>query len=304
MTSLVLLRDIVDESNAESLFDQVSRKTGKKQIKEMIATLTAKPADPGVGSGSYTVRKARRPKAIIATAEVQQLRAQLLPAPDPTEDVAPPATPDPAPSAPPTDSPAPTLLLVPPPEKRSEIRPLGADLYDVSMRVQRRFVDLLEEARISESHSVPDGNPEAILIRALELLIERAGKKNGKIPVKSNQRTKQISQNPDSAYITSSLLREVMIRDDFSCRWPMAGGGVCASRERVEPDHILCRAKGGKTEASNLRILCHEHNAQAAREQLGAAFVEERIRNAKARRKGARREAAGANSEGEGLFTG
>jgi len=283
-TILVELREVLDATNAETLFDEVVGKS-RNDVKEIVLKLRARPGPPpppgGESRRTYTVRKAPPPVAKPASEADLALRAKLFPDPNPT-----PAEPavSPSPVIPEPPAPAPIVLVVPSRERKTEIHPRGENLYDVSMRVGGRFVELLREARIAEGHAVPDGDLETLLIRGLELLIERAGKKNGNIPVNSNKRTEKRMQDPDSKYVSSSLRREVMVRDGHQCQWEQPDGGRCGSRVRVEPDHIRPLALGGKTELLNLRGLCHEHNAQAARERLGADFVAAKIREAQAKR--------------------
>lgn len=285
-TILVELREVLNASNAETLFDEVVGKS-RKDVKEIAISLqaTPEPTPPPGGESrrTYTVRKAPPPVAKPASEADLTLRRRLfldpvtVPAPAASAESSTPVIPEPP-------TPAPIVLVVPSRERKTDIRALGEDLYDVSMRVGGRFVELLAEARIAEGHAVPDGDLETLLIRGLELLIERSGKKSGKIPVNSNQRTENPAQNPGAKYVSSSLYRQVMVRDGHRCQWELPDGGRCQSRERVEPDHIEPLALGGKSELSNLRVLCHEHNAQAARERLGEDFVAAKIREAQAKR--------------------
>ena len=88
----------------------------------------------------------------------------------------------------------------------------------------------------------------------------------------------------DSTFrITMATKRIVWERDGGCCVWPLAGGGGCGSRRRIQFDHILAGARGGSAEPENIRLLCAEHNAQHAREDFGRAFVESRKNAARAR---------------------
>lgn len=292
MTALSMVKDVINDANAERLFEKLEGKS-RDQIKKLVAELAAEPTPEKTRNA--TIRKTPAPKPIVPTPDGTELRdlsatpatpcepdGDVQPEPEaewePPRDV--PPTPDAAPAR--TAQPEPTPSLFGSQEKRTELRPVSGDRYDVSMRVSGRFVQLLKEATEAESHAVPDGNPEEILIRALELLLERAGKKTGKVPVKA--RKSEHTQDPTSAYISAELRRQVFVRDQYRCVWPLANGGLCESTHCLEPDHILAHAKSGRTELSNLRLLCRAHNQQAARETFGEEHIENRIRESRARR--------------------
>ena len=44
--------------------------------------------------------------------------------------------------------------------------------------------------------------------------------------------------------------------------------------EKLEFDHIIPMAKGGKTRVDNLRLLCRAHNQHAADQAFGQAFMD------------------------------
>jgi len=59
------------------------------------------------------------------------------------------------------------------------------------------------------------------------------------------------------------------------CRsWrPLDSGGCCGSTHRPELDHIIPWAEWGPTTVENLRVVCHRHNALAARHAFGERQV-------------------------------
>ena len=62
------------------------------------------------------------------------------------------------------------------------------------------------------------------------------------------------------------------------CSFVSKEGRRCDSTHRLEYDHIIPRAVGGKSTEDNIRMLCRSHNAHAAAEVLGR----QRVENAKA----------------------
>lgn len=65
-------------------------------------------------------------------------------------------------------------------------------------------------------------------------------------------------------YIPASLKRTVWLRDQGQCTYK-----DCRSKYFLELDHIQPLALGGKTELSNLRLLCRVHNQRAAINSFG-----------------------------------
>ena len=79
-------------------------------------------------------------------------------------------------------------------------------------------------------------------------------------------------------YIPSSLRRRVFERDHGCCSYVSADGQRCTESKFLHIDHIVPFAKGGKTEISNLRLLCSQHNKLCAEQQFGRAFIEQKIK--------------------------
>ena len=51
----------------------------------------------------------------------------------------------------------------------------------------------------------------------------------------------------------------------------------CKEKGFLHYDHIVPFSLGGKSEASNLRLLCSCHNAQCAEEVFGKAYITKKI---------------------------
>jgi hypothetical protein len=53
----------------------------------------------------------------------------------------------------------------------------------------------------------------------------------------------------------------------------MGDGEICGARNRLEFDHDLEVALGGKPTIENVRLLCKSHNFMKAEQHLGRAFM-------------------------------
>lgn len=77
------------------------------------------------------------------------------------------------------------------------------------------------------------------------------------------ERVKEIEKNRDTSryqrsLLTPSMRYDVLKRDSFRCT---ICGSTANDGASLEVDHIIPVSKGGKTEPSNLRTLCHNCNA-------------------------------------------
>jgi 5-methylcytosine-specific restriction endonuclease McrA len=164
---------------------------------------------------------------------------------------------------------------------RSGVEPLTADLRRLHVTVSKRFLVKLQAARDALSHSHPGADEEAILEAGLDLLLERAAKRKGlvKRPRKAEDaatpdESVSIARSTSPRYIPAQVRREVWLRDGGRCQWRTSDGGVCGSTCRVQFDHVVPVARGGRSTPDNLRLACAVHNALAARQTLGDACMD------------------------------
>jgi hypothetical protein len=162
------------------------------------------------------------------------------------------------------------LILQPSPSLRVE--PLTPNVTRIHVSVSPAFVTKLEDARLALSHSMPGADAEAILSAGLDLLLARDAK-NKALVEKPRSTLADAEDAPDSDHVPAAVEREVRKRDDGRCQWPVDSGGVCGSRLRVEIDHIIPKAHGGRPVIGNLRLLCAHHNKLAARQKLGHGLM-------------------------------
>ncbi|MGB8933357.1 MAG: HNH endonuclease signature motif containing protein, partial [Anaeromyxobacteraceae bacterium] len=152
----------------------------------------------------------------------------------------------------------------------SASEPLTADLRRLHVTVSKRFTEKLDAARDALSHSHPGADMGTILEVGLDLLLGRAAKRRGLVKrprAVAVPATAVESTNP--RHVPAAVRREVFLRDEGKCQWPLADGGICGSTYRVELDHVVPVGRGGKATASNCRVLCALHNQLAAREVYG-----------------------------------
>jgi hypothetical protein len=168
------------------------------------------------------------------------------------------------------------------PATRTEVEALSADLRRVHVTLSRETLAMLDAARAGMSQSLRDATPDQVLREALQALLEKQAKLRGQVdkPRKTVEVAPVATQAPADAprhrrtgpraAIPAAVKRAVWARDGARCCWPLDGGGTCGSTHRLELDHVVPWARGGEATVDNLRIVCHRHNAAAARAAFGA----------------------------------
>jgi hypothetical protein len=177
------------------------------------------------------------------------------------------------------------------------VRPLGPARYQIQVTVSadthakfRRAQDLLR-------HAIPNGDPAAVLDRALTVLLDRLERTkcaatgsprsagSGKRP--QSRRTASLDEQPTNApqsplegaqesgrkpqreagrrprTIPANVRRVVWARDGGQCTF-VGSSGRCVERGFLEFHHRVPYAAGGATTTGNVALLCRAHNAHAA----------------------------------------
>jgi hypothetical protein len=152
--------------------------------------------------------------------------------------------------------------------------------------LSRETLAMLGAARDGLSHSLPNATDDQVLQEALRALLEKQARARGQVrkPRRTFDPAPVAVQAPvdpprhrhagPRAAIPAAVRRAVWERDGGRCCWPLDGGGTCGSTHRLELDHVVTWARGGEATVANLRVVCHRHNAAAARVAFGARVTE------------------------------
>ena len=138
--------------------------------------------------------------------------------------------------------------------------------------------DKLRYAQALLSHSLPPGDIAALLDRALEALIHQCEKRK----FARTSRPRAAKPAVRRRAIPASVRREVWARDGGRCTFVGSNGHRCATRRRLEFDHVVPVAHGGEATAERMRLRCRAHNQLEAERTFGEEFM-------KRKREGARR---------------
>jgi hypothetical protein len=153
--------------------------------------------------------------------------------------------------------------------KPAVVEPLTADLRRYHLTVSKRFLQKLEAARDALSHSKLGATPEQILEAGLDLILAADARRKAIVA-----RPRKTPPPSTTDRVPAHVKRAVFLRDGGRCQFPLASGGVCGSRYRVQLGHIIARADGGPPTEDNLRCECETHNQHRADLDFGKPFMD------------------------------
>jgi hypothetical protein len=205
---------------------------------------------------------------------------------------APSPQPAPQPAFPPVLPPVLPTALPPVPSRipRPVLAPLAPGRYWLKVTIGQETHDKLQRARDLLRHVIPDGDPAAILDRALTLLVEQAArtKHAERLPDRTRTQDQPLSAvkvrpsalarparatpTERSRYIPAEVKRAVWTRDAGRCAF-VGAAGRCRETAFLEFHHVVPFAARGPTSAVNLQLRCRAHNAYEANVFFGADRV-------------------------------
>lgn len=144
------------------------------------------------------------------------------------------------------------------PAQRPVVAPLSADRYRLQVTLQEAAHDDLRCLQDLLRREIPDGDPAAIVTRALRLLRQETEKKA--FAATTQARPSGGAAKPASRDIPAHVQRAVWQRDDGQCAFegPTAR---CGERSFLEFHHVSPWAAGGLPTPENIALRCRAHNA-------------------------------------------
>jgi hypothetical protein len=263
LTTLVELRDVLDEAHLTEILDRAAGRT-EEQVKELVASLRprAAPADllrklPDQrnhcgGSGP------KLPAASIAEPVARALAAASMAA-----------------SAAP-----PSAAVRPETRSAARLEPIAPERHVLRVTVGPDFVADLEAARQALSHKLPHGGLEEVLHECLRVTLAQVERRR-----LGAGRTISAAEPPSgSRYVPVAIRKEVWTRDGGCCAFVGSAGRRCNSRHQVQLHHLDPFALGGRATAANLTLRCRVHNIHAAEQDYGAEHIARKVASHRARR--------------------
>jgi hypothetical protein len=218
--------------NAEQLLRDVSFKS-KREVELLLARLNPQPPVPSV------VRKLPAVKPIGEAPARTEADSKV--------------TPELAGGTSPAVSSAPAL-----PSRRPIVAPLSEAHYKLQVTISAASRERLKHIQDLMRHTIPNGDPAAIVERALELLHDDLLKK--KAAAVARPRRTARTAGPAGRHIPSSVKREVWRRDQGRCAFVSPDGHRCGDAGFIEYHHVDAHWLGGEATADNLQLRCRAHN--------------------------------------------
>jgi hypothetical protein len=233
LTAVTLLAPHLTAANHRAVLNEATHKS-KREVEQIVARLRPLPTVPA------TVRKLPQPKAPDRPA-ILVVSRQVAQHDDPP------------------------VLTSPPPPRPAVVTPLAPERYKVQLTVSRETHDKLRRAQDLLRHSIPNGDPAAIIDRALTLLVVDLEK--AKLAATARPRPSRPIVS-GSRHIPAAVKRAVWKRDGGQCSF-VGSQGRCTERGLLEFHHVQPYAVGGRAVAENVALRCRAHNVHEAELYFG-----------------------------------
>ena len=148
---------------------------------------------------------------------------------------------------------------------RAVVAPLSADRYRLQVTLQQAAHDDLRCLQDLMRREIPDGDPAAIVARALKLLRQATERKAFAATAKPRPPG---PSKPGSRDIPAHVERAVWQRDEGQCAFE-GPSARCSERSFLEFHHMRPWVVGGPTTAENIALRCRAHNAYEAEVYFG-----------------------------------
>jgi hypothetical protein len=206
--------------------------------------------------------------------ELLEIVARLQPQPDVKTSVRREAMRPPVPTAfQPALGALPSVGTSPPPAKppaSTVVAPLAPERYRFQTTISRRTLDKLRAAKDLLRHAIPEGEDDAVLERALDVLLRELDRKRFAL---SRSPRASTGTAPDARHLPAAVKRAVAPRNEKRCGFVGPDGQRCPARAFLEYHHRQPYMAGGQATVENLVLHCRRHNGHEARRFFAAREV-------------------------------
>ena len=154
----------------------------------------------------------------------------------------------------------------PPAPRRPMIEPLAPERYRLQLTMGKETHDRLRRLQDLLAREIPDGDPAAIVDRALTLLLKDV--ENKKLGAVAQPRAPRPTK-PRSRHVPAHIRRAVNRRDGGRCAFLARDGRRCNERKFLEWHHVKPYAPDGEMSVENISLRCRAHNVYEAESIFG-----------------------------------
>jgi hypothetical protein len=245
LTTVGLLAPHLTDENCVMLLEAAERKS-KREVEHLVASIHPQPDIPA----SVRALPNRAPVP-VTTLELTMLAAEsgdACPAPAAAIDVRKDAA----------------VRMTATGVTRPTVAPLAARRYLLRVTMGEETHRKLERARDLLRHEVPDGDPAALIDRALSLLVAHAERTKFAATTRTSAaRVGAPRARQRSRQIPAAIRRAVWARDHGRCAFK-GHDGRCVESGFLEFHHVVPFAAGGPSTLENLELRCRAHNRYEA----------------------------------------
>jgi hypothetical protein len=148
------------------------------------------------------------------------------------------------------------------------VTPLAPSRYEIRFTASEATCETLELARDLLRHAIPEGDTDAIIHRALRLLVKDISRKKFAATTRPGKARKI---DKESRTVPASVRRVVWVRDAARCAFVAKDGRPCGERGFLEFHHVRPFAEGGEATVGNIQLRCRAHNGHEADMFYGAS---------------------------------
>jgi 5-methylcytosine-specific restriction endonuclease McrA len=159
----------------------------------------------------------------------------------------------------------------PAPRRSPDPAPLAPGRYKLQVTLDEATRHKLKQLQDLLAHQIPNGDPAAIIERALDALLTQVQKRKAGLTDEPRARKAVVTRRTRA--IPAVLRREVWTRDEGRCSFIGDDGHRCNETRCLEFGHLHPWGKRGEHSAANLALRCRAHNAFEAERDFGTSFV-------------------------------
>jgi hypothetical protein len=246
LSGALALRAVLTEANHLSVLGWAKHRT-RREIEKLAAEVAPKPDVPS------------RLRALPRKKEDPSSPAALVAAEPPV--------------APSTSFPNATTKSLAP-ARAPDPRPLSPRRYKLEVTIDEATHDTLSQLQDLLAHQLPNGDPAAIVARALDLLLDKTLKT--KAAITDAPRKPPTEVDHDKRYIPAAIRRAVWERDDGRCAFVSKDGRRCNETRCLEFAHLKPWAMGGEHGVDEIALRCRGHNDYEAVRDYGEELMAEK----------------------------
>jgi hypothetical protein len=211
-----------------------------------------------------SVLQSARWKSKLAIGEIV---ARLHPLPDVPTSVAPILEFGVAPPPPETASGTPPIVPPAPPAQPTTLTPLSPRRYKLQLTISGETLEKLRRAKDLLGHVVAAGDDDAVLNRALTLLLDKLAREK---LARTDKPRPGRPRNPRARRPSAAVRRVVWERDEGRCKYISPDGHRCEETRRIEPHHLdPWVLAGSSNNPDDYELRCQRHNDYEGRLYFG-----------------------------------